>query len=128
MERIGTGFLHADKRTVLTTRSVKNYEIKMNLDSTGFDAETVRSIVNHMNEDHADALRLYIKAFTSIDPALITDLRMTDIDTDGISLTYKIDNEALHARITFEQTIGKNLKHATGARGALVAMVKRARQ
>ncbi len=100
----------------------------MNRDSSGFDAETVKGIVDHMNEDHADALQLYVKAFTNIDSDTIDDLHMTDIDTDGICLTYKMGAEKAHTRITFEQTIGKSLKNATGARGALVAMVKLARQ
>lgn len=93
-----------------------------------FDAETVRSIVEHMNQDHVDALWLYIKAFTHVDSESIQDIHMTDIDTDGISLTYKMDGTKNKIRISFVQTIGKPLSDVSGARGALVAMAKRARQ
>ncbi len=99
----------------------------MNEIPSTFDAETVRSIVDHMNEDHADALQNYLQAFTEIDTDSIQNIHMTDIDTDGISLTYKMDGEKHQTRISFVQTIGKRLSNVGGARGALVAMAKRAR-
>ena len=100
----------------------------MNEKTIKFDAESVKSIVDHMNEDHADALTLYVKAFTSIDVKCIENLRMRDMDSDGISLGYTQANEPQEIHISFQQAIGKSLRSVSGARGALVKMVKLARQ
>lgn len=93
-----------------------------------FDADSVKDIVDHMNEDHKDALHLYISAFTNIESNCIENLLMTDIDADGITLTYRKEGEKHHTRILFVETIGKRLTGAAGARGALVAMVRIARR
>lgn len=100
----------------------------MNEKPLKFDAESVSSIVEHMNEDHADALMLYVKAFTSLNPDSIQNLHMLDMDSDGISLGYIDGQEPNEVRILFKQTIGTNLRSVSGARGALVRMVKLARQ
>ena len=93
-----------------------------------FDAESVKGIVDHMNEDHTEALHLYIKAFTDIESACIENLQMTDIDADGITLAYSVEGEKNQSRILFVDTIGKPLTAVAGVRGALVAMVRIARR
>lgn len=100
----------------------------MNQSSSDFDAESVSSIVEHMNQDHADALQLYMKAYTRVEVTSIENLQMTDIDADGICLTYTAGDTRSECRILFKEAIGSRLKSVAGARGALVAMVKRARQ
>ncbi len=95
-----------------------------------FDTKTRERIVAHMNEDHADALCLYLKAFLNIDTE---NAEMTDIDAHGIGIQYqageKPSEEVQHVHLTFEQTgVTKALQSAAEARDVLVEMVKVARQ
>ena len=100
----------------------------MEQSTSRFDAESVKGIVDHMNEDHSEALHLYIKAFTNIEADYIENLQMTDIDADGITLAYSVEGEKNQSRILFVDTIGKRLTGIAGVRGALVAMVRVARR
>ncbi len=99
-----------------------------NKEVSDFDAETVGSIVDHMNEDHADALSVYLQAFTDIKIEAINKLRMSDINADGITMTYQMSGEKSAVQIQFKDVIGKRLKDIAAARGALVAMVKTGRR
>lgn len=78
-------------------------------------------ILEHMNDDHADALVAYAKAFTR---AKDTDEAvMTGIDRYGFEMSVKTSKGMRPARIAFDAEIAT----PTDARKALVALVQRAR-
>lgn len=93
-----------------------------------FDAETVTAIVTHMNEDHADALMLYVSAFTDIVTDSISELVMTDIDSNGMTLGYRLKEQSAELRIDFVETLSRTLSAPAQAREVLVDLVKLARQ
>jgi putative heme iron utilization protein len=78
-------------------------------------------ICNHMNEDHADALRLYAAAFAET-PA--ESARMIHVDSAGFDLMAIQEDRHKHVRIDFAAPVTTTAE----ARAALVEMVKRARQ
>ena len=80
------------------------------------DAESY--IVDHMNDDHADALQNYVAAFTDHD--VPDTVRMTGIDATGMTLQV---NEEAEVRIPFDPP----LQHADEARMRLVEMAQEAR-
>jgi putative heme iron utilization protein len=79
-------------------------------------AEGEEGIVNHMNEDHADAVQLYAAKLLGL-PG--DGWRMTGIDREGIDLRRAGDV----ARLAFDQP----LRTAAEARSVLVALVRKAR-
>ena len=80
------------------------------------------AIVSHMNDDHAEALKLYCLAFSKAsDTSAAT---MTGIDRYGFEMSAETGNGPRPIRIGFDAPIS-NPKEA---REALVAMVKRARE
>lgn len=79
-------------------------------------AESEEGIVAHMNQDHADAVRLYAERLLNL-PG--TGWTMTGIDAEGIDLRLAGDV----ARLAFDQPIDA----ASRARQTLVALVQRAR-
>jgi heme iron utilization protein len=85
----------------------------------GFEelAAAESDIVDHMNQDHADAVALYATKLLGL-PA--GDWKMTGVDPEGIDLR---DGGAT-ARLDFE----KPVQNAESARSILVRMVKAARQ
>ena len=74
-------------------------------------------IVQHMNEDHADAVALYATALLGR-PA--GDWRLVGVDPEGADLA----NDGERVRLWFD----KPARHADSARVELVRLVKRARQ
>jgi putative heme iron utilization protein len=78
-------------------------------------------ICNHMNEDHADALRLYAAVFAET-PA--DSARMIHVDSAGFDLIAMQEGRHKHVRIDFAAPVTTTAE----ARAALVEMVKRARQ
>jgi len=76
-------------------------------------------IINHMNEDHADALRLYVRAFSDVAPN--GPVRMTTIDASGMSLRLEVTGRTVH--IPFDPP----LTDADDAHHRLVQMVQQAR-
>ena len=72
-----------------------------------------------MNDDHADALRLYVEAFSDADPG-DGPVRMTALDATGMTLRLA---DASTIRIPFEPP----LANADEARSRLVEMVQTAR-
>ena len=87
-----------------------------------FDQETTSSIVSHMNEDHADAIALYVQYYAGIEGA--SDALMVSIDANGMDISYRSGAEQQETRICFEPP----LKDASEVRSRLVTMVKTARQ
>jgi heme iron utilization protein len=84
--------------------------------AAGLEAGEQRA-VDHMNEDHLDAIALYARHFAGISEPL--DWRMTGLDPDGVDL---IAWDRV-ARVFFPQP----LSSAADMRHALVAMAKEAR-
>lgn len=78
-------------------------------------------ICNHMNEDHADALRLYAAVFAET-PA--ESARMIHVDSAGFDMIAIEEGHHKHMRIDFAAPVTTTAE----ARAALVEMVKRARQ
>lgn len=84
-------------------------------------AEHADAIVAHMNDDHADALVAYARAFTrAVAPS---DVRMTGVDRYGFDLSVKVGTGRRPARIAFEQEVTT----PEAVRHALVRLVARAR-
>lgn len=73
--------------------------------------------VEHMNDDHADATRLYATVFCDADDG---DWRITGLDPDGIDLALGDD----HRRFNYESPLGA----ADELRPALVSLVRDARR
>ena len=78
-------------------------------------------IVQHMNEDHADALVAYARAFTRATDAEAAT--MAGIDRFGFELSVATPKGPRPARLAFDAPIAS----PTEARKALVALVKKAR-
>ncbi len=87
-----------------------------------FDDESVNSIVSHMNEDHADAVRLYLQVYAGVQGA--DKVQMTSIDAEGLDIEYELAAETLTTRVLFDPP----LENAEEVRPRLVTMVKAARQ
>ncbi|MBT5648830.1 MAG: DUF2470 domain-containing protein [Rhodospirillaceae bacterium] len=88
-------------------------------DTTGHEdlAAAEADIVEHMNQDHADAIQLYATKLLGLDAG---DWKMTGLDPEGTDLR---DGGRI-ARLNFENPVGD----AEAARSILVRMVKAARQ
>jgi putative heme iron utilization protein len=87
-----------------------------------FTSEISDRICKHMNEDHADAILLYAKAFGNTESA--TSATMIKIDEQGMDLDVQDHDSETSVRITFDH----ELKDAEDAHQTLIAMVKQARQ
>lgn len=89
--------------------------------------ETITSAISdricrHMNEDHSDALVLYVQVFGEQSTAETAQLQA--IDPEGMDLMAQIKEEHVPVRIKFDHT----LKDAEDAHHTLIEMVKQARQ
>ena len=78
-------------------------------------------ICTHMNDDHADAVLIYAKAFSNLTDA--TAAQMLSIDSEGMNLNAQVNGEAVPVRIQFDHV----LKDAEDAHHTLIDMVKQAR-
>lgn len=88
------------------------------LGSSGLAIETQETgVVEHMNEDHADAIALYAKVLLGLDG---DGWAMTGVDAEGADL--RLGGRI--ARLPFD----KPVEDADGARVELVRLVKRARR
>lgn len=74
-----------------------------------------------MNDDHADAVLIYAKAFGDVTDASAAE--MLSIDAQGMDLTVQVNGEAVQVRIQFDRV----LTDAEDAHQTLIAMVKQAR-
>lgn len=84
-------------------------------------APHAEGILEHMNEDHAEALVLITRAFTRATAA--DSSVMTGVDRYGLTMSVKTDKGPRPARIAFP----KPIETPDDARRALVALVKKAR-
>ena len=89
--------------------------------SAMFKPQEIQSIVEHMNEDHADAVLSYARAFTSFDT--ITAATMHSIDASGIDIECSHVSGQSKARIPFAAPLSSSGE----ARTALVDLVKTSR-
>ncbi|MBN3942487.1 MAG: DUF2470 domain-containing protein [Nostoc sp.] len=89
--------------------------------SNDFSAEISSRICKHMNDDHADAVVVYAKAFGGVTDAIAAE--MLSIDAQGMDLTAQVNGEAVPVRIQFDRV----LVDAEDAHQTLIAMVKQAR-
>ena len=78
-------------------------------------------ICDHMNEDHADALRLYAAAFADTEAE---SARMIHADSHGFDLIALADDTHKHLRIDFPSPVTTTEE----VRAVMVEMVRRARQ
>lgn len=83
-------------------------------------AESERAILDHMNADHADALRLYCSAFAGIEADEAT---MLSCDRMGFRVRARTASELRGVRINFP----REARSAEEARVVLVEMVRAAR-
>jgi putative heme iron utilization protein len=84
--------------------------------------EISNRICKHMNEDHAEAVLLYARAYGNTPNA--ETARMISIDSQGMNLDAQIDGENVDLRVRFDRT----LANAKDAHHLLVEMVDRVKQ
>lgn len=89
--------------------------------SEEFSSEISSRICKHMNEDHADAVRLYAQAFGGV--TSVTAAEMLSIDAQGMDITAQVDGKLVPVRIPFDHV----LADAEDAHHTLIAMIKQAR-
>ena len=86
------------------------------------DQETSDRIIEHMNDDHADAVLLYVQVFAGHADA--ETARLVEFDAQGMGIRYRGAGGAeAHCRIEFETP----LQSGGDARKLLVDMVDQAR-
>lgn len=78
-------------------------------------------ICRHMNEDHADAVALYVRIFAQL--AAVESAQMLAIDPDGMDLQAVVEGTPQTVRVTFDHP----LQDSEDAHQTLIAMVKQAR-
>ncbi|MBW4669379.1 MAG: DUF2470 domain-containing protein [Cyanomargarita calcarea GSE-NOS-MK-12-04C] len=89
--------------------------------SEQFSPEISSRICKHMNEDHAEAVVLYAKAFGGVADA--SKAQMLSIDAQGMDLTAQVNNETVPVRVEFDHV----LADAEDAHHTLIAMLKQTR-
>jgi putative heme iron utilization protein len=89
--------------------------------SEQFSAAVSQRICAHMNDDHADAVLIYAKAFSNLTDA--TAAKMLSIDSEGMNLNAQVNGADIPVRIQFDHI----LKDAEDAHHTLIDMVKQAR-
>ncbi|HEY9618930.1 MAG TPA: DUF2470 domain-containing protein [Crinalium sp.] len=87
-----------------------------------FSPEVSDRICKHMNDDHAEAIALYAKAFGGVAEAIAA--KMIKIDAQGMDLSVEANGSVNPVRVQFDHT----LKDAEDAHHTLVDMVKEARK
>ena len=92
------------------------------MESVFFSPESERYMIEHMNEDHADATLMYAKVYGHLESA--TAARIVTLDKEGMDLEVTLPDGGRHLRITFEQ----HLHDEADAQRTLVAMARQAQQ
>lgn len=90
--------------------------------SEEFSTQVSDRICKHMNDDHADAVALYAKAYGDLENA--TAAKMLSIDAEGMNLQAQANGEEVPVRIKFDRT----LKNAEDAHHTLIDMLKQVRK
>ena len=84
-------------------------------------APDARGILEHMNQDHADALPLYLRAFSSVGE--VRSAEMSSIDRLGFELSVVTAEGTRTVRLAFHEPIASK----NDARKALVGLLREAR-
>lgn len=82
--------------------------------------DAAEAILDHMNQDHADALVLYCRHFAGVEASAAT---MTAVDRLGFRVRAEIDSERRSLRINFPREV----RSTAETRTVLVEMVRSAR-
>jgi len=91
------------------------------------DDKAVAAITSHMNQDHSDALVLYLRVYGKINTSSIADVRMTNIDETGLDISYSSAGEVNKVRINYvECGFDSTVDCRQAARAMLVQMVNEA--
>ena len=90
--------------------------------SEEFSTQVSDRICKHMNDDHAEAVAFYAKAYGDLEDA--TAAKMLSIDAEGMNLQAQANGEEVPVRIKFDHT----LKNAEDAHHTLIDMLKQARK
>ena len=92
------------------------------MQSTGFDPASERSMMDHMNADHADANLMYVKVYGNLWSA--TAARMATLDKEGMDLEVTVPDGTQRLRLTFDH----RLQDEADAQRTLVAMSRHAQE
>ena len=90
------------------------------MQSPGFDPESERYMMDHMNADHADSNLMYAKVYGHLWSA--TAARMVTLDKEGIDLEVTVPDGTQRLRISFDH----RLEDEADAQRTLVAMSRHA--
>jgi putative heme iron utilization protein len=86
----------------------------------GFDRESERYMMDHMNADHADSNLMYVKVYGNLWSA--TAARMVTLDREGMDLEVTVPDGTQRIRILFDHI----LQDEADAQRTLVAMSRHA--
>lgn len=90
------------------------------MQGTGFDPESERYMMAHMNADHADSNLMYVKVYGNLWRA--TAARLVALDKEGMDLEVTVPDGAQRLRLTFDH----RLQDEADAQRTLVAMSRQA--
>ena len=90
------------------------------MQSTGFDSASERSMMDHMNADHADSNLMYVKVYGNLWSA--TAARLVTLDKEGMDLEVTVPDGTQRLRLTFDH----RLQDEADAQRTLVAMSRHA--
>lgn len=96
--------------------------------SLHLNAETVQSVVEHMNSDHAEACLHIVKAFSEHGNAAV-HAQLIDMDRAGLLFTIQtLPDHELASHQNVRINFPKSLRTEAQIRGALVGLTRQARQ
>lgn len=84
--------------------------------------EAVKKMVDHMNDDHSGAVKLYVLAFTKLQE--VDSAVLLNIDEQGLDIVCNVNEHDQQVRVDFEKPIAA----AEDVRSQLVSMVAKARE
>jgi putative heme iron utilization protein len=90
------------------------------MQSMCFDPASERSMIDHMNADHADSNLMYVKVYGNFWSA--TAARMVTLDKEGMDLEVTVPDGVQRIRLTFDH----RLQDEADAQRTLVAMSRHA--
>src|SRR5712691_13440955 len=90
------------------------------MQSPGFDPESERYMMDHMNADHADSNLMYVKVYGNLWRA--TAARLVTLDKEGMDLEITVPDGTQRIRLTFDH----RLQDEADAQRTLVAMSRHA--
>ena len=90
------------------------------MQSTCFDPASERSMMDHMNADHADSNLMYVKVYGHLWGA--TAARIVTLDKEGMDLAVTVPDGVQRIRLTFDH----RLQDEADAQHTLVAMSRHA--